>query len=68
MANATCINGHESDLGDVPTDEGVIKWECPECQEVGDVPGTEPLPPQEPDAPADNTVTSGDTATSTSTQ
>ena len=62
MASVTCVNGHEVDLGDVPTDQGLVKWECPECQAVGDVPGTEPQPAQQPTVAADEAVNGADQA------
>lgn len=43
---ATCDSGHEVDLGAVPTDEGRVLWECPECGSRQLVPGTEENEPQ----------------------
>lgn len=37
MATATCVLGHENDLGPIPPDAGVVRWECVECGEVGEV-------------------------------
>lgn len=67
---ATCANGHEVDLGDVPLDQGPVWWECPDCQAKAPAPGTEaPIEAPEPDLPEGSThVTDGDLGTGTSPQ
>lgn len=63
---ATCVEGHEHDLGDVPTDQGLVHWECPNCQSREIVAGTEPEIVVIPDSPEGITqVTDGDTGTGT---
>lgn len=54
---ATCANGHENNLGDLPLGENV-RWECPTCQSVEVVTAAGPVPDDV------RFVTDGDTGSS----
>lgn len=36
----TCALGHRHDIGVVPMDQGIVRWECPDCQSNEVIPGT----------------------------
>jgi len=41
---ALCPQGHDNDLGEVPLDQGDVRWECAGCQAIGVVPGNVQIP------------------------